>query len=59
MNQAIETAHSEQVADLLVSLVRADGSAGHRYPRAEELTAGREAVRNLADAAHYLCVLTA
>jgi hypothetical protein len=57
MNQAIETAHSEQVADLLVALVRADGTAGHRYPPAEELTSGREAVRNLADAAHYLCVL--
>lgn len=57
MNQAIETAHSEQVADLLVSLVHADGSFGHRYPVAEQLTSGRDAVRNLADAAHYLCVL--
>ena len=55
--QAIETARSEQVADLLVALVRADGSAGHPYPAAEALTSGREAVRNLADAAHYLCVL--
>jgi hypothetical protein len=57
MSQAIETARSEQVADLLVSLVHAEGSAGHAYPQATELTAGPEAMRNLADAAHYLCVL--
>lgn len=57
MSQAIETARSEQVADLLVSLVHAEGSAGHAYPQAAELTAGPEAMRNLADAAHYLCVL--
>jgi hypothetical protein len=57
MSHAIETARSEQVADLLVSLVNSEGSAGHRYPRADELTAGPEAMRNLADAAHYLCVL--
>lgn len=57
MSQAIETARSEQVAELLVSLVTNDGTAGHRYPLTEELTSGREAMRNLADAAHYLCVL--
>ena len=57
MSQAIETARSEQVADLLVSLVHAEGSATHPYPQATELTAGPEAMRNLADAAHYLCVL--
>ena len=57
MSQAIETARSEQVADLLVSLVHAEGSAGHRYVQAEVLKSGRDAVRNLADAAHYLCVL--
>ena len=57
MSQAIETARSEQVADLLVSLVYAEGSAGHAYPQATELTAGPEAMRNLADAAHYLSVL--
>lgn len=57
MSQAIETARSEQVADLLVSLVHAEGSATHLYPQATELTAGPEAMRNLADAAHYLCVL--
>lgn len=57
MSQAIETARSAQVADLLVSLVNQDGTAGHRYPATPELTSGREAMRNLADAAHYLSVL--
>lgn len=54
---AIETARSGGVADMLVSLVGADGTAGHGYPGAPALSEGREAIRNLADAAHYLCVL--
>jgi hypothetical protein len=56
-SQAIETARSGGIADMLVALVRADGSGGHPYTVAPELTDGREATRNLADAAHYLCVL--
>lgn len=56
-SQAIETARSGGIADMLVALVRADGSGGHPYLTAPELTGGREATRNLADAAHYLCVL--
>ena len=55
--QAIETARSEQVADLLVALAAADGSLSHPYPKSDALRGDREAVRNLADAAHYLCVL--
>ncbi|HYZ47511.1 MAG TPA: hypothetical protein VE567_01310 [Sphingomonas sp.] len=57
MTQAIEMVRSEQVADLLISLVAAEGTAGHRYPLAPELTSGPQAMRNLADAAHYLSVL--
>lgn len=57
MSQAIETARTQQVADQLVSLVYAEGSASHPYPAAEELTSGHEAIRNLADATHYLCML--
>jgi hypothetical protein len=57
MSQAIERARSEQTADLLVALVEAEGTASHGYAQAQELLSGREAVRNLADAAHYLCVL--
>lgn len=57
MSQAIERARSEQTADLLVALVETEGTASHLYPKASELLSGREAVRNLADAAHYLCVL--
>ncbi|QHL90972.1 hypothetical protein GVO57_09270 [Sphingomonas changnyeongensis] len=56
-NQAIETALSGGIADMLVSLVEADGTAGHPYPQSPLLRDGREATRNLADAAHYLCVL--
>lgn len=57
MSHAIERARSEQTADLLVTLVEAEGTASHAYPGAPELMTGRAAVRNLADAAHYLCML--
>lgn len=55
--QAIDRVRTGSTAELLLALVQADGSGGHAYPRAEELKSGPEAVRNLADAAHYLCVL--
>ena len=57
MTQAIERARSEQTADLLVSLVEAEGTGNHSYAKAPGLLNGREAVRSLADSAHYLCVL--
>lgn len=57
MTQVIETARSEQVADMLVTLVAHEGTATHDYPHAQALSAGRDAVRNLADIAHYLCML--
>lgn len=56
-SQAIETARSGGVADMLVSLVAGEGSAAHVYTRAPALTSDRESPRNLADIAHYLCVL--
>lgn len=55
--QAIESVRGGTVADMLVSLVSTDGTASHRYARSPELTDSREATRNLADAAHWLCVL--
>lgn len=55
--QAIETAQSGGVADLLMTLVYSEGTATHSYPAAPELLGGPEATRNLADVAHYLCVL--
>ena len=57
MSQAIERARGAQISDLLVGQVAAEGSAGHAYANAPQLRSGREAVRNLADAAHYLCIL--
>lgn len=57
MSQAIERARSEQTADLLVALVETEGTASHAYPATPDLLSGRVAVRNLADAAHYLCML--
>jgi hypothetical protein len=38
-------------------MVSTEGTAANAYVRCPELTTGREALRNLADAAHYLCVL--
>ncbi len=57
MSQAFERARSEETADLLISLAESEGTASHGYANAADLLTGREAVRNLADAAHYLCVL--
>jgi hypothetical protein len=41
----------------LSALLAADGSAGHRYTSASALLGGEHAARNLADAAHFLCLL--
>lgn len=43
--------------DMLSAMVAGDGTAAQGWPRASELRTGRHATRNLADAAHYLCVL--
>ena len=52
-----ETAKTDGVADLLVALTAAEGSASHSYVHSPTLTRGAGATRNLADAAHYLSVL--
>lgn len=57
MSQVVHSAAGPRIADHLVALATSDGSAAHPYPRAPQLLSGAEAVRNLADAAHYLCVL--
>jgi len=54
------TAVTEQpkgVAGVLSALVSADGSAGHSYCNSVSLLSGEHATRNLADAAHFLCLL--
>lgn len=55
--QAIERAHEGQAAELLLARVHGDGSAAHPYLGSDTLRIGPEALRNLADAAHHLCVL--
>jgi hypothetical protein len=44
------------VGDVLAALVAGNGSAGHPYVDAPALT-GEHAIRNLADAAHFICML--
>jgi hypothetical protein len=56
-SQATETAQRNGAADLLVSLTVAEGSADHRYVMSHALLAGRDSIRNQADAVHYLGVL--
>ena len=55
--QAIERAREGQAAEALLARVHRDGSAAHPYLGAEPLRSGSEALRNLADAAHHLCML--
>ena len=45
------------VASVIAALVIGDGSASHPYAIAPALFRGPEAARNLADAAHFLCLL--
>ncbi|PXA83388.1 hypothetical protein DMC47_43845 [Nostoc sp. 3335mG] len=54
-SQAIDRQPSG-VAELLSSMVSTDGSAGHRYLASAALE-GDPAVRNLADVAHFICLL--
>ena len=55
--QAIERAREGQATEALLARVHGDGSAAHPYLASETLRSGPEAVRNLADAAHHLCML--
>ncbi|WP_447756584.1 DUF6975 family protein [Sphingopyxis fribergensis] len=45
------------VAELLDSLVASDGTGAHQHVRSGALSSGPEAMRNLADAVHFLCLL--
>src|SRR4051812_23120739 len=57
VSQAVLTHRSGGAADTLDALLMSDGSASHPYPQSETLLATRDATRNLADTAHYLCTL--
>ncbi|WP_293645524.1 DUF6975 family protein [Sphingopyxis sp. RIFCSPHIGHO2_12_FULL_65_19] len=45
------------VAELLDALVASDGTGAHAHVRSGALSSGPEAMRNLADAVHFLCLL--
>lgn len=53
----VEPAKARSVADLLLALAAAEGSASHPYVEAASRNRNRGAIRNLADAVHYLAAL--
>jgi hypothetical protein len=57
IGQALSTGQTRDTADALLALVAAEGSASHRHPKADALTQGPEAARNVADIVHLLCLL--
>jgi hypothetical protein len=50
-------AQTRGVAELLDALVASDGTGAHPHVRSGALSSGPEAMRNLADAVHFLCLL--
>lgn len=54
---AMEAVEARGIGDALRAMIGSDGSRTHRYVHGEELNRGPFAARNLADAAHYLCLL--
>lgn len=48
---------TRSVAELLDSLVASEGTGAHSYVKSGALSSGTEAMRNLADAVHFLCLL--
>lgn len=56
-NGATAQAGQQEIGANLVAMVEAEGSASHPYLKSRELNSDTFAARNLADAAHYLCML--
>ena len=50
-------AQTRGVAELLDALVASDGTGAHPHVRSGALSNGPDAMRNLADAVHFLCLL--
>lgn len=57
MASKFQRAPGETLGDQIVGMVAAEGSAAHGYARRPARRADRHGTRDLADAAHYLCVL--
>jgi hypothetical protein len=56
-SNAINLAENLGFSEMLASLVRTDGSAGHGFASSDDLNRGKFATRNLADVVHHLCTL--
>ena len=54
---SVEQAGGARTGNLLFACVAEHGSAAHPYLASDELVKGPYATRNLADAAHFLCML--
>ncbi len=58
MSQSIQPkVQTRGVAEMLDSLVASGGTGAHPHVRAGALSSGAQAMRNLADAVHFLCLL--
>lgn len=57
IGQRLSRGQTRDTADALLALVAEEGSASHRHPKADTLTHGPEAARNVADIVHLLCLL--
>ncbi len=58
MSQSIQPKlQPRTIAELLDSLVAADGTGAHPHIKSGVLSNGAQAMRNLADAVHFLCLL--
>jgi hypothetical protein len=55
--QTLPSDKKGNVAELLDALVAQDGTGAHGYVKSGKLQQGPQALRNLADAVHFLCML--
>ena len=58
MNQLIQPrAQTRSAAEMLDALVASNGTGAHAHVRSGALSSGADALRNLADAVHFICLL--
>jgi hypothetical protein len=50
-------AQTRGIAELLDTLVASEGTGAHGHVKSGALSSGPDAMRNLADAVHFLCLL--
>ncbi len=54
---SVETTKRRPIGQQLLASAAGQGSAAHRYPTSDALLQGPQAVRNLADLIHFVCML--